>query len=712
MMPYPLLQAPGHAVRFALAIQVFLALLLLIVPRASAEGAAAPGILVDFSREPLPDFVRFNNTTVAGKASEQGLDVRFEPADWPNVFFQAPAGGWDWSGHAGVGITLVNPGDVSVDVALRLDNEGADGSRFCNTLQGSVKPGSRFEFKMRFSRTDGPVLWGMRGMPGDIPCGRGDPLNLKAITAFQLFLARPEHPCVLRLESMYLFGSAADPFTPVPLPFVDRFGQYKHAEWPGKLASEADFEPRIREEGQALSAEPALPERDRFGGWKDGPRLEATGWFRAERVDGKWWLVTPDGTLFFSLGIDCVGTGEQTFIEKREPWFDWLPSRDDPLFGGILGKAQGAHSMAEPVGGSGSIFSFYTANLVRKYGDGWRDTWRDRTYQRLRHWGFNTVGNWSQGDVMDGSPIPFTACAHIAGVRRIETATGYWGKMIDVYDGSFEKNVEPAIAAITEKYAGNPLCIGYFADNELAWEGIVNGVLASGPEQPARQALIKFLTVRYGSVEALNRGWETAFESWEALSSPEKRSARVKEDLDAYLFSFSLRYFSVIKDAFKRHAPNQLYLGCRFSTAPDAAVRACAEAADVVSFNLYYRYVPADGWTGDKALGKPILIGEFHFGALDRGMFHTGLVSADDQAARAAAYATYVRSVLTHPAFVGCHWFQYVDEPVTGRWYDGENYNIGFLDVTDTPYPELVRAAREIHRQAYPLRYGTATASR
>ena len=47
-----------------------------------------------------------------------------------------------------------------------------------------------------------------------------------------------------------------------------------------------------------------------------------------------------------------------------------------------------------------------------------------------------------------------------------------------------------------------------------------------------------------------------------------------------------------------------------------------------------------------------------------------------------------------------------VDEPLTGRAYDGENYNIGFLTVTDTPYPELVAAARAIHRQTYQQRPG------
>jgi agarase len=47
-----------------------------------------------------------------------------------------------------------------------------------------------------------------------------------------------------------------------------------------------------------------------------------------------------------------------------------------------------------------------------------------------------------------------------------------------------------------------------------------------------------------------------------------------------------------------------------------------------------------------------------------------------------------------------------VDEPLTGRSYDGENYNIGILTVTDTPYPELVTAARAIHRQAYARHAG------
>ena len=62
---------------------------------------------------------------------------------------------------------------------------------------------------------------------------------------------------------------------------------------------------------------------------------------------------------------------------------------------------------------------------------------------------------------------------------------------------------------------------------------------------------------------------------------------------------------------------------------------------------------------------------------------------------RGPAYAAYLRSALANPAIIGCHWFQYVDEPLTGRMLDGENGHMGFVSVADIPYAGLVFAARE-----------------
>ncbi|MGB7745683.1 MAG: hypothetical protein WBN75_00130 [Verrucomicrobiia bacterium] len=120
----------------------------------------------------------------------------------------------------------------------------------------------------------------------------------------------------------------------------------------------------------------------------------------------------------------------------------------------------------------------------------------------------------------------------------------------------------------------------------------------------------------------------------------------------------------------------------------------------MITFNIYSRSLDTNAWAFTQTLGKPCLVGEFQFGALDRGMFSPGLVQASNQADRGQAYQEYVRSVLSLPAFVGCQWFQYYDEPLVGR-FDGENYNIGFVSGADTPYWELIEAAQQINTQIY-----------
>jgi hypothetical protein len=88
------------------------------------------------------------------------------------------------------------------------------------------------------------------------------------------------------------------------------------------------------------------------------------------------------------------------------------------------------------------------------------------------------------------------------------------------------------------------------------------------------------------------------------------------------------------------------------------------------------------------------LIGEFQFGSTDTGLFWPGLYDVTAEEQRGPAYAAYIRSAAANPDIVGCHWFQYVDEPLTGRLLDGENGNMGFVAVTDRPYDRLVSAAR------------------
>ena len=92
---------------------------------------------------------------------------------------------------------------------------------------------------------------------------------------------------------------------------------------------------------------------------------------------------------------------------------------------------------------------------------------------------------------------------------------------------------------------------------------------------------------------------------------------------------------------------------------------------------------------------------EFHFGAPDRGVPGVGLRATGDQTQRARAYVAYVVAGLKHPCMVGTHWFAYLDQSAAGR--PGENYQIGFVDVTDSPYPTFTKASRALADQMYQL---------
>jgi len=73
-------------------------------------------------------------------------------------------------------------------------------------------------------------------------------------------------------------------------PFIDDFGQFAHVDWPGKVKSQQDLINRVQMESQDTTAHPGPAERSQYGGWNAGPTLKATGFFRAEKYQGKWWL--------------------------------------------------------------------------------------------------------------------------------------------------------------------------------------------------------------------------------------------------------------------------------------------------------------------------------------------------------------------------------------------------------------------------------------
>ncbi|MFA6242391.1 MAG: beta-galactosidase [Candidatus Hydrogenedentales bacterium] len=638
----------------------------------------------------------------------QVLEVRCKAGEQSGVILRPAEDSWDWTGRGGVAFDVSNQSASPMALCIRIDSLGESGREAALNRTIAIAPNTRRTVPISFTRNGAGPYWGMRGIPEFGPVTRygfdlGElGLDLKAIKQISLFVKSPQGEVAFRLSDLRLFETGSATEWIVPNPFIDRYGQYVHADWPGKVHSDDELKDLHAKEDAELAAAQKNPELDEYCGWLGGPQLEATGRFRVEKVDGKWWFVTPTGRLFLSLGMDCVHPGNHTFVEGRKEWFEWIPEDNSP-FAEFMSNVNGVHSMAEPINGKGHAFNFNNANIKRVYGDAWSQIFYERADKRLRAWGFNTIAFFTPSNAVDASKLPYIAGAGTSSNRVVEGSKGYWGKMKDVFDPSFETLTVENVVRNCERYKDDPRVIGYFVDNELSWSGIPMGALDSPPDQPARVAFIDDLKAKYGTIDKVNAAWETNAKDWDSLRLPSRVNDATQVDAGAFEYRFARKYFETVGNAIHKYAPGQLYMGCRFTLVyfPKNVVRACAEVVDVISINAYITQIAPDQLV---EYGKPVIIGEFHFGALDRGMFHTGLRTADNQAHRAQRYQDYVRSVATNPAFIGCHWFQYTDQPATGRTGDGENYNIGFVNVADIPYAEMVDAAKKIHGEAYKIR--------
>ena len=517
-------------------------------------------------------------------------------------------------------------------VALDVTNTGSQPVRVfgdlneINWLRGYVTvPPGRTETLYVFARLktsarwpaigtdDAPGFPDMHGLPGGrmfLWEGLDNPPLAKSL---KVFVVLPREEITLEVGNLRAFGSSTIPEAAVHGAFIDRYGQYKLKDWPGKIHSDADMVANRDQEDQDLAAHPPPSGLDQYGGWAAGPQLKATGHFRTEKYQGKWWLVDPEGRLFWSDGIDVVAFNlSSTHTTGRERFYD------DPA----------------PQG------EFLERNLRIKYGPDWGSVARNRILLRLRSWGLNTIGGASDADMIRQRRVPYTLL--------LWTGERAGGSALDPDSTAWAGQMRRVLAAAAGTAKDDPWCLGFFVDNEIH--------VSTDP------------------------AW---FE----------------------------RYYRHVSAVAKAVMPDTLYLGSRldYHDWPDVPeyrkeiVRIAARYCDVISFN-FYKYT-VDDVALPCGVDRPALIGEFHMGALDRGLFHTGLRGVISQTQRAEAYRLYVTSALRNPAIVGAHWFQLYDESTTGR-RDGENYQIGFLDIGDTPYAETIAAARDIGARLYIIRTG------
>jgi len=479
----------------------------------------------------------------------------------------------------------------------------------------------------------------------------------------------------------------SDPKLPVGK-LVDEFGQSTLLHWAQRTKSERELVDRLHSQFADASQQKFPKSYSRFGG-NAAAKSEDTGFFRTHHDSNRWWLIDPDGYQFWSSGMDCVRPNIDSHVDGIRNALSWDP---DP-----------AGDFSEACR-NGSV-NYQVANLIRTFGRSWYRDWAKITIGQLRAWGFNTIANWSD--------TPIAALASFPYVRPLEFRPGRTPMIFrdfpDIYSDEFEKDAE-IFAADLEETSSDPALIGYFLMNEPTWGFAAQcpalGMLYTNLPSKTRTKLIEFLRTKYTSDENLAGSWQTecSFKSLEG-NAPSLINETALKDLEDFSSVMIDRYFGILSQACRKIDPNHLNLGARYYTIPPEWALNGMRHFDVFSVNCYDEVVNANLEQASARLNMPVMIGEWHFGALDVGLPATGIGHVKNQHERGRALRRYIEDAAAKPWCVGTHYFTLYDQSCLGR-FDGENYNIGLVDVCNRPYQEVVDAVTETHNNLYAVASG------
>ena len=657
-------------------------------------------ILYDFSKEANVKFTTSGN--INAYRSDLGINIEIEEGESGKIIF---SGNWDLSCWSYLGYTITNNSKQVLRVNPIVKGK-MKSRKWVAPIEGIcwVNPLETLEFNNLLLPDYGTKKSFYNNLNLDFPNMRGFPDGISFVISFDMRFVEQieiEFPTSQIEQSFILKKIRAHKPSIAPLylidkesffPFIDKYGQYKHGDWPQKIKNDKQLKSQIQIEDEDLKLNPISEEWSKFGGYKQGLKLKGTGHFRVEKIDSKWWFIDPEGYLFWSSGINSVGKFNiATPINGRRHFFEDLPNRDKSNFY------------------NGNKYNFGDLILSIKYGSS--DLYLYRSLKRMKSWGMNTMGGWSNIDVIqanDDKKVPYTISV---GTLKYKVNN----KLPDVFNENWKNTVNNNIKRVSASVKNDSFFIGFFVDNELTWYDPNNFVLEMFKFKKStvtKSKYVKELKKEFVKIEVLNKKCGSNFISWKEFEvfEGDKFLSNLKDFNVKFYIQFCEKYFKTIKEAINYHSPEKLYLGCRWHKGGRKEHRnqynivIASKYVDVLSFNQYVNELNDFHFPGKEEVDKPFIISEFNFGALDVGKFYPGLGHASSQRNRGEKYENFIESALNTTNCIGAHWFMWANSTTAGRGYEGENANCGVLSETDTPYYELIKYMRKINYNIYSFR--------
>lgn len=393
---------------------------------------------------------------------------------------------------------------------------------------------------------------------------------------------------------------------------------------------------------------------DRFGGLASR-KSNATGFFRTQQIDGRWWIIDPDGGRFICRGMNSVTP------------------------------------VATKAGREALRAAFST-----------EANWAAKSTAFLRSAGFNSAGAWSDHALL-GSITPPLAQARLwsfmssYGKKRGGTFmkaghVGYPNDCPFIFDPEFAEFCDVHASQLAPG-KDDPWLIGHFSDNEMPWSRkLLDRYLELPAADPGQRAARKWLEDKHG-----------AGASAETVTDTDRR---------AFLEFAVDRYLSIVAAAIRKHDPNHLFLGVRLhEVAYDLpeVFRAAGRHCDVLSVNYYRAWTPQNDrmtmWARES--GRPFLVTECYAKGADSGMANTGGAGwlVKTQKDRGLFYQHFVLGLLESRSCVGWYWHRYADNDPADKKVDPSNRdsNKGIVSARYEPWRPLLEEMTAVNERVYGI---------
>jgi hypothetical protein len=529
-------------------------------------------------------------------------------------------------------------------------------------------------------------------------CG-GDRVDLTKVDRMKFLVVKKSDQTARFCMTPVMYSAEEVPYIEHPvLPkgkLIDDIGQSRIHEWPGETKDTEEMMLNLRSRYEDTNH--GWPDHmSSWGGWKKKRLDDGNGFFRVHKDEKRWWLIDPAGYYFWSTGIDCIRVDTTANYFLLEDALSWIPDSNGD-YAGIFSDRNGY-----------PFINYLAANFIRTFGvDGWREKWAKIALDELKRLRCNTVGNWSEWEYAREAGFPYVIPMSFRPARVAQLYRDF----PDVYHEDFEKDALE-YAQVLADTKDDPALIGYFMMNEPQWafssELPAVGMLFNSESGATRSALKDFLAEKYQNDTNLSNAWEmdVSLGQLEKGKWSQRFTGNALEDLEAFSQIMAEKYFSRLSEVCRQFDPNHLNLGIRYAGVPPRWAVKGMQSFDVFSMNNYREKVPFEETKEiHDMLNMPVIIGEWHFGALDVGLPSSGIGHVHTQEDRGKAYRVYIEDAAANPYCIGTHWFTLYDQSALGR-FDGENYQIGFLDICNRPHEPICNAAIISHENIYDIASG------